>query len=60
VSYRFLLVEGVEPAELPGRIGADDTAVLQEPMTLWESRMRARAIRNASTWDDEALTSVGR
>jgi hypothetical protein len=60
VSYRFLLVEGVEPAELPGRVGADDTAVLQEPMTLWESRRRSHAIRNDSTWEDEALTAVGR
>ncbi|AVH60372.1 MULTISPECIES: SMI1/KNR4 family protein [Streptomyces] len=60
VSYRFLLVESVEPAELPGRIGADDTAVLNEPMTLWDSRTRFRSNRNVSTWEDEALTAVGR
>jgi hypothetical protein len=60
VSYRFLLVEGVEPAELPGRIGADGTAVLNEPTTLWDARTRFRDHRTASLWQDEALTAVGR
>ncbi|NUS85562.1 MAG: SMI1/KNR4 family protein [Streptomyces sp.] len=60
VSYRFLLVEGVEPAELPGRIGADDSAVLDEPTTLWDSRMRLHHNRNGSMWEDEALAAVGR
>ncbi|MEU1012523.1 SMI1/KNR4 family protein [Streptomyces sp. NPDC005890] len=59
-SYRFVLVEAVEPAELPGRIGADETTVLNQPTTLWESRMRRRGDANASGWEDRALASVGR
>ncbi|MFD8378164.1 hypothetical protein ACFV2X_06240 [Streptomyces sp. NPDC059679] len=53
-------MEGVEPAELPGRIGADDSAALDEPTTLWDSRMRLHRNRNGSMWEDEALTAVGR
>jgi hypothetical protein len=60
VSYRFVLVEGVEPAELPRRIGTDDAAVLDEPMTLWDSHTRFHSDRNHSTWQDEALCAVGR
>ncbi|WP_208036143.1 DUF6461 domain-containing protein [Streptomyces cyanogenus] len=59
-SYRFVLVEAVEPAELPGRLGADETTVLNEPTTLWESRMRLRDDANAPGWEDRALASVGR
>ncbi|MEV5312358.1 SMI1/KNR4 family protein [Streptomyces sp. NPDC052610] len=57
-SYRFVLVEGVEPAELPGLIGADGAA-LSEPMTMWQSRTGFRGDPDA-TWEDRALTSVGR
>ncbi|MBE8474957.1 SMI1/KNR4 family protein [Streptomyces justiciae] len=59
-SYRFLLVEGVEPADLPGRIGADESAVLEEPAMVWESRMRPRGGQGSAPWADEATTSVGR
>ncbi|MET7287042.1 SMI1/KNR4 family protein [Streptomyces sp. NPDC005573] len=58
-SYRFVLVESVEPAALPGLLGADGTTtVLNEPMTLWDARMRLR--ENGSSWEDRALTAVGR
>ncbi|MER6556672.1 SMI1/KNR4 family protein [Streptomyces sp. NPDC001027] len=57
VSERFLLVEGVEPVELPSRIGADEATVLDEPMTLRDPRMTDQDV---STWADEALTAVGR
>jgi cell wall assembly regulator SMI1/tellurite resistance protein len=60
VPYRFLLVEGVDPAELPARAGADDSAVLNEPMTSWETQRRRHGNREVSTWDDRALVSVGR
>ncbi|MFE0626777.1 SMI1/KNR4 family protein [Streptomyces sp. NPDC058864] len=60
VSYRFILVEGVGPDELPGRIGADEGADLDEPMTLWDARMRFHGNQDVSTWADEALTAVGR
>ncbi|ORT57165.1 SMI1/KNR4 family protein [Streptomyces sp. CB03238] len=58
-SYRFVLVEGVEPEELPGRL-ADDT-VLSEPMTFWEARHRSlHNRREFSSYDDRALMAVGR
>lgn len=60
VAYRFVLVEGVDPAELPARIGADGTAGLHEPMLLWEAHTRLRSNREVSTWDDPALAAVGR
>ncbi|MFD9907549.1 SMI1/KNR4 family protein [Streptomyces sp. NPDC059063] len=37
-SYRFVLVEGVEPAALPGLIGAEEDGALREPMRLWDAR----------------------
>ncbi|GHA03824.1 SMI1/KNR4 family protein [Streptomyces echinoruber] len=62
-SYRFVLVEGVEPEELPGRLadGGGDGAVLSEPMTFWEARHRSlRNRREFSSYDDKALMAVGR
>ncbi|MFI9832313.1 SMI1/KNR4 family protein [Streptomyces sp. NPDC051913] len=58
-SYRFLLVEGVEPAELPGRIGAEGTSALDEPTMVWESRMRPRGGPGGEPWADEPQVSVG-
>lgn len=58
-SYRFVLVESVEPAELPGRIGAPGDAVLNAPTTLWDSRTRFPG-NGTVTWEDEALAAVGR
>ncbi|MET7480138.1 SMI1/KNR4 family protein [Streptomyces sp. NPDC005648] len=60
VSYRFLLVEGVEPAELPALVGAEDGTALNEPTTLWDAARRFRRERDGSAWADEALTAVGR
>ncbi|MFF1381315.1 SMI1/KNR4 family protein [Streptomyces sp. NPDC058308] len=60
--YRFLLVEGVEPHELPGRIGADESAGLNRPAQWWEARTRFPGDGGGSgaTWEEGALASVGR
>ncbi|MEU0105526.1 SMI1/KNR4 family protein [Streptomyces sp. NPDC006251] len=60
-SYRFVLVEGVGPEELPGRLADGDGAVLNEPMTLWEARRGSLGSRQEfSSFDDRALMAVGR
>ncbi|MFI2508772.1 SMI1/KNR4 family protein [Streptomyces sp. NPDC018972] len=60
-SYRFVLVEGVEPEELPARLADGDDTVLNEPMTLWEARHRLlHHQREFSSYDDKALMAVGR
>jgi len=60
-SYRFVLVEGVAPEELPGRLTDADGTVLTEPMTYWEARHRSRHNRRKfSAYDDRALMAVGR
>ncbi|MER5830418.1 SMI1/KNR4 family protein [Streptomyces sp. NPDC002130] len=64
-SYRFVLVEGVEPEEMPGRLadrdGDGDGSVLSAPMTCWEARWaRLRDHRESSSYDDRALMAVGR
>ncbi|WP_405969992.1 SMI1/KNR4 family protein [Streptomyces sp. NBC_00988] len=68
-SYRFVLVEGTEPRELPGRLADADRdadrdgngTVLNEPMTFWEARQRSlHNQREFSSYDDRALMAVGR
>ncbi|MEV8543219.1 SMI1/KNR4 family protein [Streptomyces sp. NPDC051572] len=68
-SYRFVLVEGTEPRELPGRLTDADrdvdtdenSTVLNEPMTFWEARQRSlHNQREFSSYDDRALMAVGR
>ncbi|MHB9857131.1 SMI1/KNR4 family protein [Streptomyces sp. YIM S03343] len=59
-SYRFVLVEGVEPEELPGRLADKDGSVLNEPMTLEEARWALHDQRVFSSYDDRALMAVGR
>lgn len=59
-AYRFILVEGVDPVELPALMGADGTAELHEPMLRWEAHTSLRSNRETSTWDDRALAAVGR
>ncbi|MGW3818699.1 SMI1/KNR4 family protein [Streptomyces sp. NPDC005046] len=60
-SFRFVLVEGVEPQELPGRLTDGDDTVLNEPMTFWEAGRRSRHDqREFSSYDDRALMAVGR
>lgn len=64
-SYRFVLVEGAEPEELPGRLGDVDGdgvgTVLNEPMNFWEARRRSsHSQREFSSFDDRALVAVGR
>ncbi|WP_435218254.1 SMI1/KNR4 family protein [Streptomyces sp. bgisy034] len=60
-SYRFVLVEGVEPADLPGRLGNGDDTTFSEPMTSWEARHESlRSKQEFSSYDDRALMAVGR
>ncbi|GAQ75151.1 hypothetical protein T45_06932 [Streptomyces turgidiscabies] len=72
-SYRFVLVEGVEPDELPGRladsdrsgggsgVGDRDGTVLKKPMTAWEAYQGSlHDKREFSSFDDRALMAVGR
>lgn len=60
-SYRFVLVEGVDPEELPARLADGDDTVLNEPMTLWDARSRLlHDRREFSSYDDRALMAVGR
>ncbi|MER6622840.1 SMI1/KNR4 family protein [Streptomyces sp. NPDC000931] len=60
-SYRFVLVEGVEPEELPARLADGDDTALNEPMTLWDARSRLlHDRREFSSYDDRALMAVGR
>ncbi|MFC0598843.1 SMI1/KNR4 family protein [Streptomyces palmae] len=60
-SYRFVLVEGVEPEELADRLADGDGAVLDEPMTFWEAHHRAlRNRREFSSYEDRARMALGR
>ncbi|MFF9625023.1 SMI1/KNR4 family protein [Streptomyces griseosporeus] len=72
-TYRFVLVEDVEPGDLPARLahladedgsgGGEDGggAALSAPMTFWEARHRALEGRTEfSSYDDRALVAVGR
>ncbi|WP_411090930.1 SMI1/KNR4 family protein [Streptomyces sp. 049-1] len=61
VSYRFVLVEGVEPEELPGRLAGEGGAVLGEPSTWSEARGRARGVGGTyPSYEDGAVMAVGR
>jgi hypothetical protein len=61
VSYRFVLVEGAEPRELPARLADGDGATLGAPQTPWEARREALDDRRAfPPFEDRALMSVGR
>ncbi|MEV0280768.1 SMI1/KNR4 family protein [Streptomyces sp. NPDC050610] len=60
-SYRFVLVEGVAPRELPGRLADGDDTVLNRPMTRWDARRSSLdGQREFSSYDDKALMAVGR
>ncbi|MFJ2157897.1 SMI1/KNR4 family protein [Streptomyces sp. NPDC087856] len=68
-SYRFVLVEGAHPEELPGRLadgdedtdGEGDNTVLNAPMTLWDARHKTTGNqREFSSYDDKAFVAVGR
>ncbi|MCT9007329.1 SMI1/KNR4 family protein [Streptomyces rhizosphaerihabitans] len=59
-SFRFVLVEGVKPQELPGRLADGDDTVLNGPLTFWEAYRRSRRNqREFSSYDDRALMAVG-
>ncbi|MBK3594353.1 MULTISPECIES: SMI1/KNR4 family protein [Streptomyces] len=60
-SYRFVLVEGVEPEDVPRRLADGDVTALNEPMTLDEARYRWLHNRTEfSSYDDKARVAVGR
>ncbi|MFF0156620.1 SMI1/KNR4 family protein [Streptomyces sp. NPDC005263] len=60
-SYRFVLVEGVEPTELPRRLADADGAVLNEPMTFWQARHESPYHhREFSSYEDRSHMAVGR
>ncbi|MEF3113699.1 SMI1/KNR4 family protein [Streptomyces chrestomyceticus] len=60
-SYRFVLVEAVEPEDLPGRLAGANEATLVAPMTAHEARHRPLdGQREFSSYDDRALMAVGR
>ncbi|MEU7203985.1 SMI1/KNR4 family protein [Streptomyces sp. NPDC045470] len=60
-SYRFVLVEAVEPEDLPGRLADADEATLNDPMTTDEARHRLLSgQREFSSYDDKAPVAVGR
>ncbi|MEU4983143.1 SMI1/KNR4 family protein [Streptomyces sp. NPDC021969] len=59
--YRFVLVEGVEPEELPARLADGGDAVLNDPMTFWEARHgSSRGRGEFPSYEDRALLAVGR
>ncbi|MFI7321895.1 SMI1/KNR4 family protein [Streptomyces venezuelae] len=60
-SYRFILVEGVEPEDLPRRLADGTDAALDIPMTSHDAhRQRHDGRREFSSYDDKALMAVGR
>ncbi|MFE7524917.1 SMI1/KNR4 family protein [Kitasatospora sp. NPDC057542] len=60
-SYRFVLVEGMSPEDLPGRLADGNEAGLDDPMTPDEARRRSlRTQGDFSPYEDRALTAVGR
>ncbi|WHM41077.1 SMI1/KNR4 family protein [Streptomyces sp. BPTC-684] len=60
-SYRFVLVEGVGPQDLPGRLADGNDAALSNPLTFNEARFGLLGgQREFSSYDDKALMMVGR
>ncbi|MFE4513559.1 SMI1/KNR4 family protein [Kitasatospora sp. NPDC056783] len=57
-AYRFVLVEGAGPGELPARLGGRD-AVLDAPATSWELGGRRFLGGVSSTYDDCPVVTVG-
>lgn len=57
-SYRFVLAEGAEPADLPARLGGPDAA-LDAPVTRWELNRRRFRGGVSSTHEDCAAVTVG-
>ncbi|MFJ4848013.1 MULTISPECIES: SMI1/KNR4 family protein [unclassified Streptomyces] len=58
-GYRFVLVEGVEPDELPGLLSEDGSSGFHEPAALRRLRTQPRN-RGSSSYDDKAFMAVGR
>ncbi|MFD5142880.1 SMI1/KNR4 family protein [Streptomyces sp. NPDC058401] len=60
-SYRFVLVEGVKPEDLPGLLADGNEAALGDPAASYEARRRLfRGQKDSSSYDDKALMAVGR
>ncbi|MFE2869504.1 SMI1/KNR4 family protein [Embleya sp. NPDC059259] len=62
-GYRFVLVEGIEPARLVDLFGHEEQNGLAAPATsneLNERRRQSEHRRSADPWDDRAVMVVGR
>ncbi|MFD7786487.1 SMI1/KNR4 family protein [Streptomyces nojiriensis] len=59
-SYRFVLVEDVEPEDLPGRLADGAEAVLGDPLNHDEARQSIHGQREFSSHGDQAHVAVGR
>ncbi|MDG5808015.1 SMI1/KNR4 family protein [Streptomyces ossamyceticus] len=60
-SYRFVLVEGTDPQELPARLADGEGAALGAPVTFWEGRRGALDDRREfPPFEDRPLVSAGR
>ncbi|GGX73347.1 SMI1/KNR4 family protein [Streptomyces hiroshimensis] len=59
-GYRFVLVEGTDPAGLPARLGADGDTGLHELMTGWDARRLLHSNDESSIYGDKPVVSVGR
>ncbi|SHH96511.1 SMI1/KNR4 family protein [Streptomyces sp. 3214.6] len=60
-GYRFLLVEGVRPDELPELVGAEGARELRGPESRFEAVFGAHRRRgqDSAPWEDRAITAVG-
>ncbi|MFD9380948.1 SMI1/KNR4 family protein [Streptomyces sp. NPDC059999] len=60
-AYRFVLIEEVNPEDVPGRLAEGNEAALGDPVTPDEARNRfLRGKTEFSSYDDKALMAVGR
>ncbi|MFD3454106.1 SMI1/KNR4 family protein [Streptomyces sp. NPDC058691] len=58
-GYRFVLVKGVTPDELPARLGTEENGGFHDPAELRAERMSLRGSRTTSSYDDKARVAVG-
>ncbi len=57
-GYRFILVEGAQPADLPARLGPEGSTELGRPVSATDRRPNGTGF--SSTYSDDALAVVGR
>ncbi|MFJ8109906.1 SMI1/KNR4 family protein [Streptomyces sp. NPDC096132] len=60
-GYRFVLVEGVRPKELPGLVGAEADGELRGPESRFETLFGAGrgTGQDAAVWEDRGIAAVG-